>query len=349
MEDIYLSEDQVRNIAGMVIPVWFSRGTDASLAQRLLTLTLDNFHQYVRPENVCLVVDGDERSLRIARNARKSLPESHSHKLDLLFLADNKGKHYAVTEGILGLMRHRSIEYFVVRDCDADHFISDLPNLVRSAHHISMREKTDRVLVIGRRIDRHRPLGFRRGQLEELCNRVLLDAMKYRLAKRARIFNAQYYAPYGDVPDFKSGYKLYSRRIARLVFKRCPRFLGLDPEDYWRHGAEPMPIVEAVLAGATIGEMNRTTFDVQPTTTFTEASAMDMHVKTLAWAFRRLKVPLDCARQMFDNHIPRLLLADESTGSKQLDTVKRKTLRLYASLVGESYSHSPNVNKPRFF
>jgi hypothetical protein len=349
MENAYLPESAVREIAGMVIPVRFTKSTPASLAQKLLALTLDNFEHYVRPENVCLVVDGDERSRNVAEKVRKSLSTPHRGSPELLYLRENKGKHYAVTEGILRLMRNRRLDYFVVRDCDADHFISDVPNLVRSAYHIAAHEKTDRVLLIGRRIDRHRPLGFRRAEMEELCNRVLLDAMTYRLAKRQRVLNAQYYAAYGDVPDFKSGYKVYSRGVARLAFKRNPPFLCLPPNDYWRHGAEPFPIVEAVLGGAIIGEMNRATFDIQPTTTFTESSAMNMHVKTLAWAFCRLKIPLKGAGQMFSNHIPRVLLADDPTGREQLDAIKRDTLTMYARHLGQSYRHSPMTGKPRFF
>jgi hypothetical protein len=367
-------------MAGMVVPVWFSRKTPASFAEELLTLTLDNFEEYVRPENVFLVVDGDERSLKIARRVQKALAKG-AESFQLLYLEENKGKHYAVTEGILHLMASErrgrgrvgelaavtpspeapdlirgrrspladGIRYFVVRDCDADHFICDLPNLVRSAHNISVQEKTDRVLVIGRRIDRHRPLGFRRGQMEELCNRILLDAMNYRLARRSEVLNSQHYSPYGDVPDFKSGYKLYSRAVARIAFTRNPRFLCLEPKDYWRHGAEPIPIVEAVMAGAVIGEMNRTTFDVQPTTTFTESSAVDMHVKTLAWAFCRLGIHGKCAEQMFNNHIPRLLLASDASGREQLDAIKRETLTFYANYLDGDYSHKPGIGRPRFF
>jgi len=380
VEDTYLSERQVREIAGMVVPVWFSRKTASCLAEELLTLTLDNFEEYVRRENVCLVVDGDERSLTIAQRVQKALAKGGGG-FEVLYLKENKGKHYAVTEGILHLMaserrgrggvgelaaatssrgpadliRSRrsppaeGIRYFVVRDCDADHFICDLPNLVRSAHNISVQEKTDRVLVIGRRIDRHRPLGFRRGQMEELCNRIFLDAMNYRLAKRGQVLKTQYYCPYGDVPDFKSGYKVYSRAVARIAFTRKPRFLCLAPKHYWRHSAEPIPIVEAVLAGAVIGEMNRTTFDVQPTTTFTESSAVDMHVKTLAWAFCRLSVPAKCAEQMFNNHIPRLLLGSDASGREQLEAIKRETLTFYGKYLGEDYSHRADIGRPRFF
>jgi len=349
MADTYLSERSVREITGMVVPVRFTGKTPICLAENLLALTLDNLQKYLRPENVCLVVDGDERSLKVATKVRDEFSKSGAGAFQLLHLEENRGKHYAVTEGILRLVGNESIHHFVVRDCDADHFISDLPNLVRSACHISAQERTDRVLVIGRRIDRHRPLGFGRGQMEELCNRVLLDAMNYRLAKESRILNTQYYAPYGDVPDFKSGYKLYSRGVAQLVFRRKPRLLCLSAKDYWRHGAEPIPIVEAVLAGAVIGEMNRTTFDVQPTTTFTESSAMDMHVKTLAWAFCRLRVPLKCAEQMFNNHIPRLQLANDDAGRERLQAIRRDTLKLYASYLRESYSPSRDIGKPRFF
>ncbi len=349
MEEVYLSEGRVREIAGMVVPVHFARGTAESLAEKLLLLTMDNFEKYVRPKNVCLVVDGDERSLRTAKAVQRTLTKNGAASFEILDLEENRGKHYAVTEGILRLKARREIGYFVVRDCDADHFISDVPNLVRAAHHIAETEKTDRVLIIGRRIDRHRPLGFRRGQMEELCNRVLLDAMNYWLARKGRILNTQYYSPYGDVPDFKSGYKVYSRGIAKAAFKRKPPFLCLDPRDFWRHGAEPFPIVEAVMAGGVIGEMNRTTFDVQPTTTFTESSAIDMHVKTLAWAFCRLRIPLPCAEQIFNNHVPRLLLASDPSGREQLDSIKRATLTLHANHAGQSYSDASHVGKPRFF
>ncbi len=301
------------------------------------------------PENVCLVVDGDERSLKIARSVQKTLSKPPSGSFEILYLDENRGKHYAVTEGIQRLMQRRALEYFVVRDCDADHFICDLPNLVRSAHHIAITEKTNRVLIIGRRIDRHRPLGFRRGQMEELCNRVMLDVMNYRLARQGQLLNTRYYSPYGDVPDFKSGYKVYSRATARLAFRRSPRLLCLSPKDFWRHGAEPIPIVEAVLAGAIIGEMNRTAFDVQPTTTFTESSAVDMHVKTLAWAFCRCRVPLKCAQQMFDNHIPRLLLGTDAAGIEQLDAIKQQSLSLYARYLGQNYSRVARASRPRFF
>jgi hypothetical protein len=349
MEDVYLSESQVRDIAGMVVPVWFTKKTSSSLAERLLTLTLDHFEQYVRPENLCLVVDGDERSLGIARKVQQALSKREGHAFDVVSLEENRGKHYAATEGIRRLMEKTSVEYFVVRDCDADHFICEFPNLVRSAHHIASSEKTDRVLVIGRRINRHRPLGFQRGEMEELCNRVMLDAINYRLARRGRVLNTQYYSAYGDVPDFKSGYKVYSRGVAESAFKRDPKLLCLDPKDYWRHGAEPIPIVEAVVGGAVLGEMNRAAFDVQPTTTFTESSAMEMHVNTLAWAFCRLGVPLECAEQLFNNHIPRILLDKDSLGKKQLESVRRRALALYAKHLGRSYSPSAKPGRPRFF
>lgn len=142
---------------------------------------------------------------------------------------------------------------------------------------------------------------------------------------------------------------MYSRAVVRTALTRNPRFLCLTPKDYWRHGAEPIPIVEGVLAGAVIGEMNRTTFDVQPTTTFTESSAVDMHVKTLAWVFCRLGIPAKCAEQMFNNHIPRLLLGSDASGREQLDAIKRDTLTFYASYLDEDYSHKPGIGRPRFF
>ena len=65
---------------------------------------------------------------------------------------------------------------YAIVDQDGDHFAYELPNLVRAALHITSHNHRERVIVLGRRISRHRPMGLLRGELEEYADRILLDA-----------------------------------------------------------------------------------------------------------------------------------------------------------------------------
>ena len=64
-------------------------------------------------------------------------------------------------------------------DADGDHFPNELVNLLRAANHITQSRGIEKLLVLGRRISRHRPMGYLRGELEELADRILLDALAY--------------------------------------------------------------------------------------------------------------------------------------------------------------------------
>ena len=72
----------------------------------------------------------------------------------------------------------------------------------------------EEVLVLGRRSSKQRPLGFLRGELEELADRVLLDALAYDAAVSGVPLRLECATAVEEYPDFHSGYKLFSRRTA---------------------------------------------------------------------------------------------------------------------------------------
>ena len=62
-------------------------------------------------------------------------------------------------------------------------------------------------------------MGWARGELETLLDRVTLDALAYRLAREGRALNLAHCCGDG-VPDLSTGYKVYGRDVARYCSSR---------------------------------------------------------------------------------------------------------------------------------
>ena len=122
---------------------------DDQQVREMLKLTLNDCQDYLAPGNICLVVDGDERSARIAARICKELAACWPAPPFLLTSSENRGKEYAVRKGVRHLLEKASeVRYLSIRDCDGDHSISDLPHLLRLARHIARAEANDRVIII---------------------------------------------------------------------------------------------------------------------------------------------------------------------------------------------------------
>jgi hypothetical protein len=183
------------------------------------------------------------------------------------------------------------------------------------------------VLVLGRRLSRHRPLGYLRGELEELADRMLLDALAYRAARDGRPLRLEYATPLEEFPDFHSGYKLFSRGAAEAVFRADPQPCGLSATAYWRHAVEAVMTVEALLAGACLVLVNRSTLNQQPMSTFGLLDRARLTADKIAWPCRRLGVPGAFVDQWLRNHLPRLLLSTlVPQGQQELAAVRRLVL-----------------------
>lgn len=321
---------------GIVVPAYFSRKPSDELVRHLLLLTLGETHRYLPMDNVWVVVDGDERTERHAVALQGRLRAELGHTFHVLPLARNGGKLRAVREGVRALLeREGQVEYVAVRDCDGDHAIADLPNLVRAAEELARIAGTGKVLIAGARHSRHHPMGWVRGELESLLDAVKLDALAYRLAREGRALDLTHRLPGGAVPDLSSGYKVYGRELAEaLSVRQAAQYACLDEDAYWRYGPETVTFVEAVLGGAAFGEARRTTFDGQPTSSWGDLHRVTLYGDLLAWTYCRLDVPVGVAAQLYDNRAGGLALRTTAEGLQTLEGVRRHALEKLAAYRG---------------
>jgi len=166
-----------------------------------------------------------------------------------------------------------------------------------------------------------------RGELEALLDRVTLDAMAYALARQGRVLDLSHCQSRNSVPDLSSGYKVYGREIAKALFlEHEPQMACLSAPDYWHYGPETVSIVEGIFAGAIIGEMQRLTWDGQPTTSFGEFDHLSFHGELLAWVYCRLELPLDVAATFYDNGVAHMTLGTTKQGREVLAALRQYAL-----------------------
>lgn len=341
--DRWIEHSELAQITGMVVPAYFSSKPSDDTVRQLLWITLGDCHHYLPLQSVYVVVDGDPRTTRLVAELRERLRREHGATFQLLPLPKNRGKLWALKEGITALLAERpSIRYVIIRDGDGDHAIADMPHLVRAAAHLAEAYGHSRVIVIGSRRSRHRPMGWVRGELEALLDHVTLSALSYHLATQGRALNLSHCLGQGAVPDLSSGYKVYGREIAEELFVRHePRLECLSPEDYWHYGPETMTIVEGILAGAVVAEVPRLTWDGQPATSFGEFKHLSLYGELLAWVFSRLRIPLAVAAQLYDNYAPTMPLRTTVEGSQLLASLRTYALEKVSQYIGATGAIPP--------
>ena len=333
--------DLLRRQTGVVIPVYLPDSVDKVVGETLLRDTVAAYcAQLDDPSTICLSVDGEPFGADVVgRLANEFGVSSH-------ISGRNLGKFQSVIHGMRHLLPKGSLRYVAVVDQDGDHFANELLNLLRAAHHISDRLLTDRILVLGRRISRHRPMGLARGEIEELCDRVLLDALAYNAVVRQRPLRMEYAFLQEEFPDFHSGFKLFSARTAQGVFCGEPRKMDVSDTCYYRHAGEAVMVVEALEDGAYLGVVNRTTFNEQPISTFGQLNRIELAADKIIWPCRRLAIPPSFVIQWMGNHIPRLLLGTLAPeGREELERIRE---RVIASLAADGLVDADPLLDPLF-
>ena len=172
---------RLRENTGVVIPVYLPQGAESPDATLLKETVAAYCAQVAEPRAVCLSVDGADCGVEVAYQL------STEYGVSLCTVPDNRGKLWGAIHGVRMLLNNDTLNYIAVVDQDGDHFANELLNFVRAADHIRAQTADDgncdgRVMVLGRRISLHRPMGFLRGELEALANHVLLDALQYHAA-----------------------------------------------------------------------------------------------------------------------------------------------------------------------
>ena len=192
-----------------------------------------------------------------------------------------------------------------------------------------------------------RPLGFLRGELEELADRLLLDALRYDAAVSGKPLRMQFTATLDEFPDFHSGFKLFTRSAAEKVFLSKPERAGVSEEGYYRHAVEAVLAVEAILAGACIGSVNRSTLDEQPVSAFGLLDRRQMVADKIIWPCKRLRIPARFVAQWMTNHLPRLTLGSYlPEGRGELLAIRRLVLKAFGLV--PSKSESCVFDRPEF-
>lgn len=311
---------------GIVIPTYFAADTDPALAYSLLSTTVQLFAREVTdPQAICLSVDGSPLAGAVATQVGTAFG------VQVVQGTQNRGKLSAVRNGMRHLLQDARWQLLAAVDQDGDHFANELLDLVRAADHVATAAATDQVLVLGSRISRHRPLGFLRGEQEDLANRVLLDALHYWSAINDRPLAWQYANGIEDLPDFHSGYKLFSRATAQAVFLGEPQLAGCPEAAYYRHSVEAVMTVEALLSGATFAAVNRRTYDEQPISVFANLNRSQLAADMIIWPCKRLGVPGHFVEQWLTNHLHRSLLTTlVPQGQTELLAIRDLVLHAFA-------------------
>ncbi len=322
----WLPQEDLGQLTGVVVPVYFSSKPDDATVEQLLWMTLCDLHLYVPLSQVCCIVDGDRRSEQILRQLQHRLARDSGQTFDVVPLSKNRGKLWAIQTGMRELLGQKPhLTYLAVIDGDADHMASVIPRLTRAAHFLRRIYGHSRLLVIGARQSRHRPMGWIRGELEAWLDQVTFDALAFRLAAKGRVLDRRHLTHI--VPDFSSGFKVYGRELAQMLFQELePAYLTLSPGDYWHYGPETVTVVEAVLREAVVAEIARPTWDGQPTTSFGEFAVQKLYGELFSWIMARLDIPVAVAAQLMDNCASRLTLRTMREGRALLEAVRRHAL-----------------------
>ena len=334
---------QLKEHTGAVIPVFFPPGAANEEMRTLLQeTTLAYCRELGNPRAVCLSADGPGEGAQ----AVEELAEQHGVRATVA--EQHLGKLGALRAGMSLMLEDESFHYLATVDQDGDHFSNELRNLIRAAREVEVDGGVDRLMVLGRRISRHRPLGFFRGELEELADRMLLNALEYRAALDGEPLRLEYASTLDEYPDFHSGFKLFERETAADVFSREPHLDGLSTDCYYKHAVEAVMTVEAMQAGARLAAVNRSTMNEQPVSTFGLLGRATMTADKIVWPCRRLEVPAKFVDQWMRNHIPPLLMGTMvPEGRRELKQVWRLVKRAFELEDEEADEGSP-FRAPRF-
>jgi len=328
---------RMREAVGSVIPVWFPEDMPAWGMLELLSATLNDAELFAGPERIVLVVDGCPGAVEPTEQAAAELAARAGGPPTVIVTQRNEGKGAAICTGFERLLADDAVTALNVRDADGDHDIYDLPQLYRLFEQMRDQERTDDVFVVGCRGSLTRPLGFARGENEQMLNRLTVDALNHRLSREGGAIDERYTGRYGRAPDLQSGYKMYSRTAAQVVMASLRAADEAEPElEVMRWAVEFIPTVELLLRGFIPGALYRLTYDGQPQTTFDESDLPRAYSKQIAWLFRRLELPHEVGRRLLDNALSATEYVTAAAGAQHLAALREQVIEeCYPDRAGE--------------
>ncbi len=302
----------MRRETGMTVAIWAPGDTPRERGMKLLRRTLDDAEVFVAPERIVLVVDGCPAMEDATRQAAQEFGARCGAEPRVEIKPNNEGQGGAVACGLEILLADSAVRYCCTRDMDGDHDIYNVPQLYRRLVELEQQESTDRAYVIGYRGDLHRPMGFARGQFEQVLNEVTVRT----LTALGRVPNLSHCRVYGQYPDFQSGFKIYTRWSAELTAASLRRAHEREPQELpLRWGVQFISTAELLWEGAVPASVYRLTYDDQPHTTFEGLDDLPRaYGCQLAWLFRRFDVPPEIAWPILDEALAGVLFATTPGG-----------------------------------
>lgn len=319
--------EKMRRSVGSVIPVWFSESASAEQMYRFLSGTLADAELFADPARLVLVVDGCPRAEEPTRRAAEEFAARAGAEPRLIVNEVNGGKGDAVCTGFERLLADESVEALNVRDADGDHDIYDLPQLFRLFETVRAQIGSDRLFALGCRASLTRPMGFARGELEQVLNRVTIDAVNAKLAPSGGAVDERFTARYGREPDFQSGYKLYSREAAATLIEVLRAADAAAPQQRVMHwGVEFIPTTELLLRGFVPAALQRVTWDGQPQTTFDDSDIAYAYSRQISWLFERLDLPATVAMPLLENALINCPYVAAKGGAEQIAKLRAQVI-----------------------
>jgi hypothetical protein len=336
----------LRPHTAVLVPVYFPPETpDDAIREMLRRVLLDTF-AFVDEGRLLFVCDGRQPAWDVITELGRELDQPFSSLLQ----EPNAGKGIALIAGMQRLLRDEEVQFIITRDSDGNHFAWDMPRMMAVAHWLRDVTEATELVVVGGRSDRARALGMVRAEMEELLNRLTVASLEYHLAKqRGEVLANLFPTRAGEIPDFHSGYKLYSRGVCRRMCELPWHGYGSgDKEMVYRYGMELVPFVEAVLMGASVAETTRLGH-VQMVTGHGAYEHPEVVAELACWAFSRLDVPTPQAAAVLDNVLPVLSLFRDPEGREKLARIRHLSLELLATARCEPVPESHLPHLPDYF
>ncbi len=311
---------------GMIIPVWFPPEGDPGQVETLLYRTMKDWDLYVAPERVVLVLDGCswcEGSLR-------RVQENCSGEGWVVQVNDrNEGKGGAALTGLKLLLSDPGTDWIVIRDCDNDHRLVDLPRLMERGQGIREATGQDRILIIGRRSHLAFPMTFARAEWECITDEVIVSAVQWALGRSGSWPDWSFCDFSSPLPvDFLSGYKLLSKEAAVVVEQELREQAHQQADcEPMRYGWECGVVLSVLLAGGTIGEIQRLTYRRQPVTGYGDRASAQLYGNQILYTLRRVGAEGLVARRILDNACRKSLLWTQEPFREEWVAVRRRILR----------------------
>lgn len=291
-----LSISRVRELAGVVIPVYFSPGVPAGAIRAILEKTLQDHEVFCRPERLVLVVDQGTIAESVLRQAGRS---SVLKGLNRVVLKRHRAKAGAISAGLRYLLEEGASELLITRDCDGDHLQEDFTRMATLAEDIGAYTGCELVGVMGARPSLTRPMGWLRKEWERLTNRILEDMIRYRLAGMNSLPDERFLSGYEA--DVQSGFRLYNRKAAAAA-AQCLDDLP-ESREILTLACEFVPYLDLLTQGAVFGQVQRMTMVEPPVSSYQGVDFAKTYGSLLKYVADAYEIPTEVLTVSFDNRI----------------------------------------------